>query len=677
MNASHTVLTIVAAHKRPGTCSSSLLLAMSISSLFSLSHGSTAVEWLQDFGPEPQSAADLGWYPAARAHMSTTDLGMCRCPSNPDAGQLLLSAGGMSTPGTSHGGPLLVADASGPLPTSFGDDETASRGPPSPKALSHTGSPPLHATGGSAHVNVNAAFRSHINDPPLSTGEHMLQPMQHMVPAVMPGQAAGQAGHARASPAATPLANGKSPWPEGAPQARDGAASATLASSSTPPLPRPGEWAQSSMPMPNTGYSMGMAPGQQWAVGSMPMNGQQFTMRPSVPGAPGGAVLVPASMPMGSSGMMAYPVNMGMHAGRLVQARPPARMAAGNGVYAIQAASLQGYMGMRPGVGAPQAHVATPQYYVMPYPQQQQHPRAACMPGLAPAAPLPAAPHATSAAAAPPPVSSIPHAALPAAAEQPQGTAVLGTSEAPQATANQLYAMDHNRQLMLRHQRMYSTADPAAASGSPRAKATASAQRTFVPVPAHHLQGRIYVRPPDAAGGGSGLASPAFTPEQPAAASQDGPVDVHNTSQAQPSGGGAPHTTSAAGSASISVSAAPSGSSSQTQLYAADYRQGGSGPGQLTAPQLSPGQGMAQHAQQLGGFQGPVLCMAPGQWQHGGRPLIALQPYYVQSGAYMNSAGHMYASAPMQPQMQGPRPAAGTKEGVLGGSVAMKEEPVG
>eukprot|EP00892_Ulva_mutabilis_P007366 jgi/Ulvmu1/5000/UM021_0017.1 len=593
-------------------------------------------------------------------------------PSNPDAGQLLLSAGGMSTPGTSQGGPLLVADASGPLPPSFGDDETASPSPPSPKAVSHTG-PPDGSAPARAHINVNAAFRSHINDPSPPPAHHTLQSMQHMLPGVMPVQP-------QPSAAAVPAGAGKQEWRDGEAPARERGADVTLATSGASASPRPADRTQqSSMPIPPAGYSVGLPQGQQWAVGSMPMHTQQYAVRPGMGGAPGGTVLVPASMQAASNGgMMAYSVNMGMHAARLMQARPQ-RMAPGNnGVFALQATGLQGYVGMCPSSGAPQGHMPAPQYYVMQYPPQGTAVPRACMPALASTAPQSNAPSAG--AAAPASAASTPHAAHHGAAEPPQGSAAPGTPEAPQATANQMYAVDHNRQLMLRHQRMYNTSDPAAASGSPSAKAAMSAQRTFVPVAAHHLQGRIYVRPPEAGSGGAMHASPTAAHEQLAAVPQEGTMDAHAESRAQAAApGAAPHgsAVAAATSASVSVSAAPSGSSSQSQLYATEYRQAGSAPSTMTAAQLQQSQGTAQHAQQLGGFQGPVLCMAPGQWQHGGRPVFALQPYYVQPGTYMNNGGHVYASAPSQQHMHAQRGAAGTKEGALAGSIALKEEATG
>lgn len=605
---------------------------------------------------------DLPPPPHASLHAIT-----CRCTSNPDAGQLLLSAGGMSTPGTSQGGPLLVADASGPLRASFGDDETASRGPPSPRAVSHTGSPSLQANGGAATmINVDAAFRTHIKDPSPTTAQNMVPPGQHMMPDASPAPA----GQVQPEPTIVPVASSAPQWPDGAPQLRDGAADATLATSSAPAQLQPAsgtEWTQSSTPQPTANYRVGLAPGQQWAVGSMPMPGPQYSVRPgSMPGARSGAVLVQTSMPPGSGGMMAYPVNMGMHAGRIMQV--PHVAPGSNGVYTIQATSLQGYMGARP-----QGQMPTPQYYMMPY----ASPPRACMAANAHAGQQqPPAPTATLQPAASAPQPS-PHAT----ADAPHANAVPGTVEAMPATASQIYAVDHNRQLLLRHQRMYSTADPAAASGSPSATATASPQQTFVPVAAHQLQGRIYVRPPEAVGGSAANGSSAAASGQAAAAPQEAPAAPHAAQvPAMAPGVAVPHGAPTA-SGAASASAAPSGSSSQTQMYAADVRQAGGTPGAPSAaPAHAPAvQGAAQHPQQLSGFQGPVFCMAPGQWQHGGRPVFTLQPYYVQPGGYLNGGGHMYASAPMQlqPQMQHPQTVANNEGAAAGTSVSLKEEPAG
>lgn len=571
----------------------------------------------------------------------------------------------MSTPGTSQGGPLLVADASGPLHTSFGDDETASRGPPSPKAISHTGSPPLHA-GGAANtvVNVDAAFRTHIQDPSPAAAQHAVQPMQHMMPAVMPVQAVGQA-----QPALVPVVPSEAKWDEGAQPSREDTADATLATSCSPAAGA--DLTQSSPPHTTAGYGAGLANEQQWATGSMPMPGPQYAVRPGMQGAPGGAVLVSGGMQLGSGGMMAYPVNMGMHAGRIVQAP---RVAAGSsGVYTIQATSLQGYMGVRPGGPAQQGHMPTPQYYVMPY----AHPPRASMP--AHAQPGPQQSPTPAVVSSPLPAASAPQPAPQRAADAVQGSTSPVAAEAGQPTANQIYAMDHNRQLLLRHQRMYSTTDPAAASRGSSTKATASPQQTFIPVAAHHLHRRIYVRPPEATGGasGGGNASPPAVSAQPATATQEVPAAAHPAPVPAMCPGEAVPTGPTATSGAASASAARSGSSSQTQLYATEYRQAGGAPGAPTAvPAHVPAiQGTAQHAQQIGGFQGPLFCMAPGQWQHGGRPVFTLQPYYVQPGGYLNGGGHMYASAPMQPQMQQPQTVANSEGMVAGSSISMKEEP--
>lgn len=227
-----------------------------------------------------------------------------------------------------------------------------------------------------------------------------------------------------------------------------------------------------------------------------------------------------------------------------------------------------------------------------------------------------------------------------------------------QARPNQMYAVDHSQQMMLRHQQMYADAPDkggVATAGTQQMMPAgrfqgAPACTTIVPLAAAHSHSHMYMAPQSDATGGSASGSQA--------PSDQSRPRVHRTTHAAHAraiGGGCSVSNHVQGSASAS-SSNPSAASSQSNAVYVDCRQGGVMPG---GPQQQPAS-PAGVQQRQGQSRGPVFCVAQPQWQHAGRPVYTLQQLqhhsapvcYVQGG-YM--PGRKHAMYPANSGLRSPR----------------------
>jgi hypothetical protein len=331
-------------------------------------------------------------------------------------------------------------------------------------------------------------------------------------------------------------------------------------------------------------------------------------------GAPFSAVVRPRI----SGGMMALPLSMhgssapyAMPVAGFQQLAHPARPARVQGSYYMTQA-MPGMRLQRPSqMQHPHMHM-TP-YYVMPYSAQAR----ASMPGLAIKTPVPPRQPPRPQAAASGSTTTNVSGALDST---PSSTPSASCQRHP--SAGLLYAVDHNQQLIMRHQRIYRAQDTGAeASQDP----SPMVGQTLLPLATPpHLASQMYMSPQEvnAIAGQTAVADPGTPSAHPQHLLAGSSAAVVQHLQMPPTS-----------------SCNPSAASTQSNALYVDFRKA-AGASQAAGIGAPDGQGP---------FCGPVFRVAPGQWQHAGRPVYTLQPCYVQGG-YVPGGAAMLPSGSRSPQ---------------------------